>query len=98
MTAGPPLALTMGEPAGVGPEIIAAAWRALRAGPQAFVVIGDAALMRAQGVPVQAIAAPSDAVLAFAEAVPVLVSPLPAPVRAGRPEAANAGAVEGLAL
>ena len=93
MIAAPPLALTMGEPAGVGPEIIAAAWRALRAGPQAFAVVGDAALMRAQGVPVQAIAAPSDAVRAFADALPVLDSPLPAAVTPGRPEAANAGAV-----
>ena len=62
MTAGPPLALTMGEPAGVGPEIIARAWTALKDGEgPAFVVIGDAALMRAQGIPVQTVTAPSDA-------------------------------------
>lgn len=93
MIPGPPLALTMGEPAGVGPEIIAAAWRALKDGRQPFAVIGDAALMRAQGVPVQEIAAASGALQVFARAVPVLDSPLPAPVTPGRPEAANAGAV-----
>ncbi|MBW8304567.1 MAG: 4-hydroxythreonine-4-phosphate dehydrogenase PdxA [Brevundimonas sp.] len=93
MTPAPPLALTMGEPAGVGPEIIAAAGRALKDGPRAFAVVGDAALMRTQGVPVQVIAAPSDAEAAFARALPVLDSPLPAPVAPGRPEAANAGAV-----
>lgn len=84
----------MGEPAGVGPEIIARAWAALRAGDgPAFVVVGDAALMRAQGVPVQTVAAPSDAAAVFARAVPVLDIPLPAPVRPGRPDAANAGTV-----
>ncbi|MCS6624958.1 4-hydroxythreonine-4-phosphate dehydrogenase PdxA [Roseibacterium beibuensis] len=89
----PPLALTMGEPAGVGPEIIAAAWRSLKDGGQPFAVVGDAALMRAQGVPVQEIMAPADAAGIFARALPVLDSPLPAAVTPGRPEAANAGAV-----
>ena len=94
MTAGPPLALTMGEPAGVGPEIIARAWAVLKdaAGPD-FVVVGDAALMRAQGVPVQTVTAPCDARGAFQRAVPVLDTPLPAPVQPGRPDAANAGTV-----
>ena len=31
----------LGEPAGVGPEIVAAAWKALRADQTAFAVIGD---------------------------------------------------------
>jgi len=94
VTAGPPLALTMGEPAGVGPEIIAHAWRAMRDGSgPAFVVIGDATLMRAQGAPVQTVTAPSDAAGLFARAVPVLDTPLPAPVQPGRPDPANAGSV-----
>ena len=38
-----PLVLTLGEPAGVGPEIVAAAWKALNAQDFAFAVIGDAA-------------------------------------------------------
>ncbi|MBU1386150.1 MAG: 4-hydroxythreonine-4-phosphate dehydrogenase PdxA [Alphaproteobacteria bacterium] len=94
MTAGPPLALTMGEPAGVGPEIIGRAWRTLKDGSgPAFVVVGDAALMRAQGVPVQSVMAPTDASTVFARAVPVLDVPLPAAVQSGRPDAANAGTV-----
>ncbi len=94
MTAAPPpLALTLGEPAGVGPEIIAAAWRALKDAPQAFAVVGDAALMRAQGVPVQEIAGPAEAAGAFARALPVLHAPLPAAVTPGHPDPANAGAV-----
>jgi len=94
VTAGPPLALTMGEPAGVGPEIIARAWATLRdGGGPTFAVVGDATLMRTQGVPVQAVAAPSDAAGAFRRAVPVLDTPLPAPVHPGQPDAANAGTV-----
>ncbi|MFN3931485.1 MAG: 4-hydroxythreonine-4-phosphate dehydrogenase PdxA [Brevundimonas sp.] len=84
----------MGEPAGVGPEIIGRAWRALKeGGGPAFVVVGDAVLMRAQGVPVRTVMAAADAVEVFANAVPVLDVPLPAPVQAGRPDAANAGTV-----
>ena len=88
-----PLALSMGEPAGVGPEIIAKAWDALNGGPLAFVVIGDAALMRAQGRPVQPILAASEAPGVFGHAIPVLDQPLPVPVSPGRPDSANAGAV-----
>ena len=93
MTARPPLALTMGEPAGVGPEIIARAWTTLKPGDQTFVVVGDAALMRAQGVPVRTVTAPSDAAGLFGDAVPVLDTPLPARVRPGRPDPANAASV-----
>jgi 4-hydroxythreonine-4-phosphate dehydrogenase len=93
MTGPAPLALSMGEPAGVGPEIIAAAWTALKAEGPVFAVVGDAALLRAQGRPVQTVAAASEAATVFARAIPVLDVPLPAPVVAGRPEPANAGAV-----
>ena len=89
----PPLALSMGEPAGVGPEIIAKAWAALKGEGPAFVVIGDAALMRAQGQPVETVLSAADAPAVFARAVPVLDSPLPAPVTPGRPAPANAAAV-----
>lgn len=36
-----PLALSLGDPAGVGPEIVVKAWQALRGSGPAFVVIGD---------------------------------------------------------
>lgn len=88
-----PLALSLGEPAGIGPEIVAAAWRALSAEGPAFCVIGDAALMRGQSVPVQAMPSIGDAPAVFARALPVLDIPLPAPVTPGRPEAANAASV-----
>jgi 4-hydroxythreonine-4-phosphate dehydrogenase len=83
----------MGEPAGVGPEIIAKAWRALSGEGAVFFVVGDAALMRAQGAPVIDILAPADAIPVFPRGVPVLDHPLPAPVVPGRPEPRNAGAV-----
>ncbi len=93
MTDRAPLALSMGEPAGVGPEIIATAWSALKADGPVFVVVGDAALLRAQGQPVQTVLAASDADAVFGRAIPVLDIPLPAAVKAGYPEVANAGTV-----
>ena len=88
-----PLALSLGEPAGVGPEIVAAAWDALKAAGPVFAVIGDAALLRRQGAPVQAVADLSEAAAVFPRALPALDRPLPAPVTPGRPDPANAAAV-----
>ncbi|MFO0413536.1 MAG: 4-hydroxythreonine-4-phosphate dehydrogenase, partial [bacterium] len=66
MSAGPaPLALSMGDPAGVGPEIIAKAWAALRVEGPSFVVIGDAALLRLQGQPVEPVLSAADATDVF---------------------------------
>ena len=93
MTGPAPLVLSMGEPAGVGPEIIATAWATLKAEGPVFVVVGDAALMRAQGQPVQTVLSVSEAAAVFGRAIPVLDIPLPAAVAPGRPEAANAGTV-----
>ena len=88
-----PLVLTLGEPAGVGPEIVAAAWNALKTEPPAFAVIGDADLLRAQGVLVVEINTPADALQPFGRALPVIHRPLPAAVEVGRPDPANAPAV-----
>lgn len=65
----PPVALTCGEPAGIGPEITCKAWDVLRDGP-AFFVIGDPAHF--DGCPTQIIADPSEADSAFTTALPVL--------------------------
>jgi 4-hydroxythreonine-4-phosphate dehydrogenase len=88
-----PLIVTLGEPAGVGPEIVAKAWQALSAGAQPFAVIGDAGLLRAQGVPVVEVIGPADAGPRFADALPVLHRPTPVPARAGQPDPANAASV-----
>ncbi|CAH0132820.1 4-hydroxythreonine-4-phosphate dehydrogenase PdxA [Roseomonas sp. CECT 9278] len=86
-----PLVLTMGEPAGIGAEIAAGAWRALRESGPAFVLIDDAA--RRLAVPVRAVDAPEDAAASFADALPVLHRPLPRTPVAGSPDIANAPAV-----
>ncbi|HZV85280.1 MAG TPA: 4-hydroxythreonine-4-phosphate dehydrogenase PdxA [Brevundimonas sp.] len=93
MSAPTPLALSMGEPAGVGPEIIAKAWAALRASGPAFVVVGDAALLARQGQAVRAVTSAREAASVFGEAIPVLDLPLPAAVVAGQAEPANARSV-----
>jgi len=86
----PPVALTLGDPAGIGAEIALKAWAALRAGGPAFFLIGDlghvAALGRRLGLPVREIAAPAAAAAATAEGLPVLDHPLPLPAVPGRPE------------
>ncbi|HZS83610.1 MAG TPA: 4-hydroxythreonine-4-phosphate dehydrogenase PdxA [Stellaceae bacterium] len=93
------VALTMGEPAGIGGEIALQAWLRRDEGVPCFFAIDDAdrlaALARGLGwtVPVRAIAAPEDAPEIFPKALPVLPLALPHQVVAGRPDAANAPAV-----
>jgi 4-hydroxythreonine-4-phosphate dehydrogenase len=87
-----PLALTLGDPAGVGPEIVAKAWTALRASGLAFMVIGDAELLRT-AAPVRRVSGGADAVTAFASAIPVLDVPLAAPVVSGQPSPDHARAI-----
>jgi 4-hydroxythreonine-4-phosphate dehydrogenase len=88
-----PLAVTMGDPAGVGGEIAVAAWRR-RAGLPPFFLIDDPDRLRALAgeVTVAEIGEPAEAAGAFARTLPVLPLRLPAPSRAGVAEPANAGA------
>jgi 4-hydroxythreonine-4-phosphate dehydrogenase len=92
----PPLALTMGDPAGIGAEIALAAWAGGRV-RHPFLLIGDPAplapLARGAGVALAVIDAPGEAAAAFGAALPVLPLRLPAPAVPGRPEPANAPAV-----
>jgi len=85
------LALTMGEPAGIGAEISAKAWHALRTTGPAFLLIDDAA--RITGAPVERVTTPDEARAAFAMALPVLHRPLPSPAMAGKPSQGTAPAV-----
>ncbi|MFT9092762.1 MAG: 4-hydroxythreonine-4-phosphate dehydrogenase PdxA, partial [Gluconacetobacter sp.] len=87
------LALTMGDPAGVGPELTVAAWRALRVGGPGFMVLGDPALY--SGVPVRVVADAAQAAAVFGEALPVLPVGLASAARPGAPDVANAPAVIG---
>ena len=95
-----PLALTMGEPAGIGGEIALKAWQTARAaGGPLFFALDDperlAALARQIGwdIPVTTIAAPEEATGVFARALPVLPVKLPRSVAPGKPDPANAPAV-----
>jgi 4-hydroxythreonine-4-phosphate dehydrogenase len=88
-----PLILTSGEPAGIAPEITAAAWAALRHEPgAAFALLGDAAYWQARnpGLAIAEIATPSEALALFATALPVLHRPLAAHPPAGTISAVTA--------
>jgi 4-hydroxythreonine-4-phosphate dehydrogenase len=93
-----PLALTLGEPAGIGPDITLAAWlrRAELALP-AFYVIGDPVfldrLARRLGVAVPIAAVePQAAATAFADALPVVALDLAVTAEAGHPDSSSAPA------
>ncbi len=95
----PPLALTMGEPAGVGGELTLKAWEALRDSGPVFVAIDDparlAGIARALGleVPVRAVGSLAEGAALFPQALPVLPQPLGPAAVPGRPDPAHAGAV-----
>lgn len=84
----------MGEPAGIGGEIAAGAWRALRDGGPAFFLVGDAAVLP-PSLPVRRIGAAAEAAACFPEALPVLHRPLAVPPDPGRPDPRNAPMVIG---
>ena len=84
-----PLALTIGEPAGIGAEIAARAWAAGQGGP-VFFLLGDADAMTG---PVVRISAPEQAEAAFVTGLPVLHMPLAERPVPGRLNPANAPAV-----
>ncbi|EKV30176.1 4-hydroxythreonine-4-phosphate dehydrogenase [Caenispirillum salinarum AK4] len=101
----PPLAVTMGEPAGIGGDITLTAY-ARRSGaasgarrlPPFFVIDSPErleALAARLGVPVavREIAAPEEALAVFPDALPVLRQDVPAAVEPGQPDPANGPAV-----
>ncbi|MEO1549575.1 MAG: 4-hydroxythreonine-4-phosphate dehydrogenase PdxA [Pseudomonadota bacterium] len=86
-----PLALTMGDPAGIGAEITAAAWDALRKTGPVFIAVADPGWLAPQNIPMRVIADPSE-VRDMSDALPVLpVTPsLPRPVVPGQADLAAA--------
>ena len=96
----PPLAVTMGDPAGIGGELTVMAWMAREeAGVPPFYAIDDPArlsgIMADLSMPGTAIEIddPAEAIAAFAHGVPVMPLPLPAPHPPSQPNPANATAV-----
>ena len=85
-----PIALTIGEPAGIGPELAGMAWEALH-GEVPFFLIGDPAHLP-EGMDWVEIAAP-DEVSARGTALPVLPHRFEGPRTPGRPQPAQAKGV-----
>ncbi len=92
----PPLAVSLGDPAGVGPELLATAWAArdVHGLPPFFAVhggelIAQAAARRGLAVPVRRIAHANEAAAVFADALPVLGDE-DGPYRPGEPDRAGA--------
>ncbi len=94
-----PLAVSLGDPAGIGPEIVVAAWKALRTEGPAFVVIGDAGALErapgAEGIALRPLASLAEGRAAFAGGLPILDRPTPHPATPGRPDASAAAAIIG---
>jgi len=94
-----PLALTMGEPAGIGPDIALLCWqRRHELGIPAFYIVGDptylserAALLGLQ-IPMQA-AEPERASTLFESALPVVALERPITAPPGKPDTSSAPAV-----
>ena len=87
-----PLAISMGDPAGIGPEIVAKAWAARQeARLPPFVAIGDArAVARVWTGPVQPIDRIDEVATSFAAALPVLQVEDAGDIVPGQPDAEGA--------
>src|SRR5207253_7793270 len=93
-----PLALTLGEPAGIGPDITFAAWRRraeLRLAP--FYLLADPAFIgrRAKRIAPDlqiAVVEPAAAAAAFGHSLPVVDIGIPVSAEPGRPDQSSAPA------
>lgn len=87
-----PLALTLGDPAGIGPQLTAEAWHKLRHSEEgAFFWLGDPRLVKA-AVPITLIKTPEEAGAVFADSLPILPVLCEAAVIPGQPDLRNAAA------
>lgn len=98
MSAAKPLALTLGEPAGIGPDITLAAWtRRKQLALPPFYLLGDRRLIDARAarlglkVPTANVS-PAEAATAFAEALPIVDVGVAATAEPGIPDGASAKA------
>ncbi len=95
-----PLALSMGDPAGIGPEITRKAWlRRHQAKLEPFVVVGDPRAYDdklhdpAKPVPVGIVSTMAEACAVFDQALPVIELECPRIPVPGRPDSRNAPAI-----
>lgn len=95
----PPLLVSSGDPAGIGPDVILAAYHLrYQHDLPAFLVLGDPAVladrMQSLGLDFPLLAStPEQATEDFAQGLPVWPVPVKAQVRAGKPDPANAHAI-----
>lgn len=100
-SAAKPLALTLGEPAGIGPDITISAWlRRRELNLPAFYLLGDEALIarraKALGADIRIVSvSPGEAVAAFTDALPVVATGERATAEPGKPDASSASAALG---
>ncbi len=87
----PPVAISCGEPAGIGPEIAARAWHALK-DELSVVYLGDPAHLP-QDVPTALVDDPADAPAACADALPVLAHGFAGALTPGTPNPDHAQGV-----
>jgi 4-hydroxythreonine-4-phosphate dehydrogenase len=87
-----PLAVSIGDPAGIGPEIVAAAWAARhKESLPPFFAIGDRrAIAAVWDGPIVTLAAPSDAAAAFEAGLPLVQVDDPGEIVPGDPNLAGA--------
>ncbi|HJN23104.1 MAG TPA: 4-hydroxythreonine-4-phosphate dehydrogenase PdxA [Rhodospirillales bacterium] len=96
-----PLALTMGEPAGVGAEIALKAWQGRNGDTPFFFLLDDPPRLRRLAehlgleISIRDIDSPAQAASVFFSCLPVLPHPLATDPVAGQPNPANANAVQG---
>ena len=96
-----PLALTMGEPAGIGAEIALKAWQGRNGGTPLFFLLDDPPRLRRLAehlgldISIRDIDSPAEAAAVFFSCLPVLPRPLAADPVPGQPDPANANAVRG---
>ena len=83
-----PIALTIGEPAGIGPDLVPQAWEALR-GELDFVLLGDPSHLPA-GTAFECVDSAADTARVMPNAVPVLPMDFGAPRHPGQAVAAHA--------
>jgi 4-hydroxythreonine-4-phosphate dehydrogenase len=93
-----PLALTLGEPAGIGPDLALSIWcRRAELGVPAFYLVGEAEFLRRRAarlgidVPIVTVT-PQTAAAAFASALPVVAIDVPVSAEPGRPDLSSAPA------
>ena len=95
----PPVAVTMGDPAGIGPDIALTSWlERSRLDLPAFLLYGDPQVLQARAlalgarVPIATVAGPVDATTAFADGLPVM--PVPMSGAGGSGDTAIVSAIE----